>query len=226
MLQIVAPRNATAARLTAPPMGPQQQRRLHRLLSAVAPGTAADAPLPPAAAPAAAPPARHEARACVTLGYAELLAAAGAAVDASLQARIEAAYGFEGLGILAVTGVPRLAVLRRAMLPQAAEFAALPDPVKQKTETPHAFFQVGWSFGNEKLQGDRPDWAKGSYYANPLMDVPNSDPALVKQYPAFYEPNIWPSQELPGFEAAFKGLGCAIVDVGRSVFNGRILIFY
>ena len=38
---------------------------------------------------------------------------------------LEAAYGFEGLGILAVRGVPRLRVLRQNLLPLAAKYAAL-----------------------------------------------------------------------------------------------------
>jgi hypothetical protein len=32
---------------------------------------------------------------------------------------------------------------RQALLPLAAQFAHLPAEVKQKTETPHAFYQVG-----------------------------------------------------------------------------------
>ena len=187
-------------------MGHRERRRLCLLQRHLAAAPAAATASPAAARGAAAAP---EAQNCVTLGHAELLAALGGAAgaDPSLQARIEQAYGFGGLGILAVTGVPNLPALRRAMLPMAAQFAALPDPIKQRTETPHAFFQVGWSFGNEKLQGDMPDWAKGSYYANPLMDAPSSDPAQVKQFPAFYEPNVWPTRDLPGFETAFKDLG-------------------
>ena len=50
---------------------------------------------------------------------------------------------------------------RMAMLPLANSFAKLPDEIKKKTETPHAFYQVGWSYGNEKLQGNKPDYAKG-----------------------------------------------------------------
>lgn len=134
-----------------------------------------------------------------------------------LQGYIAAAYGYGGLGILAVTGVPELAALRQKMLPMSAQFAALPDAAKQKTETPHAFFQVGWSYGNEMLQGDQPDWAKGSYYANPLVDVPSDDPVMIRKFPSFLEPNVWPSEDLPEFEGAFKALGRAVVEVGRMV---------
>ena len=97
----------------------------------------------------------------------------------------------------------------------AAKFASLPDEVKKVTETPHAYFQVGWSHGNEKLQGDKPDWAKGSYYCNPLVDRPTEDEALIKQYPSFLEPNVWPTCSIPEFEGAFKSLGRQVVEVGR-----------
>jgi hypothetical protein len=48
-----------------------------------------------------------------------------------------------------------------ATLPLANSFAKLPNEAQKKTETPHAFYQVGWSYGNEKLQGNKPDYAKG-----------------------------------------------------------------
>lgn len=78
-----------------------------------------------------------------------------------LLAKIASAYGYDGLGILTVRDIPTLEEKRMAMLPLANSFAKLPDEVKRKTETPHAFYQVGWSYGNEKLQGNKPDYAKG-----------------------------------------------------------------
>ncbi|GMH49389.1 hypothetical protein TrRE_jg6139 [Triparma retinervis] len=134
-----------------------------------------------------------------------------------LLAKIETAYGYDGLGILTVRGIPTLEEKRMAMLPLANSFAKLPNEVKKKTETPHAFYQVGWSYGNEKLQGNKPDYAKGSYYCNPLVDVPSTDAELIKKFPSFLEPNIWPTEDLPGFEPAFKDLGRLVVDVGRMI---------
>ena len=155
-------------------------------------------------------------RACVCIAYCDL-ASSTTSVNPSLQLLIADAYGFSGLGILAVTGVPGVASARQDLLPMAAQFAALPAESKQKTETPHAFYQVGWSHGNEKLQGNRPDWAKGSYYANPLVDVPSTDADLVQRFPSFLEPNRWPTEDLPGFERAFKTLGRVVVRVGEMV---------
>lgn len=155
-------------------------------------------------------------RPCVHVRHEDLLAGLHAQMPA-LQAAVAQAYGYGGLGVLAVTGVPGLTEHRQKMLPLGARFAALPDAIKKKTETPHAFFQVGWSYGNEKLQGDQPDWAKGSYYANPLIDVPSDDTDLIAQFPSFLEPNVWPTEDMPEFEGAFKALGRAVVDVGRMV---------
>ena len=155
-------------------------------------------------------------RPCVCVRHADLVAGVHAQTPA-LQAAVAQAYGYGGLGVLAVTDVPQLTEHRQKMLPLGAKFAALPDATKRKTETPHAFFQVGWSYGNEKLQGDQPDWAKGSYYANPLVDVPSDDANLIARFPSFLEPNVWPTEDLPEFEGAFKALGRAVVDVGRMV---------
>lgn len=75
-------------------------------------------------------------------------------------------------------------------------------------------WSLGWSHGKEKLEG-KPDTAKGSYYFNPTYDRPVDDEAIIDQYPSFVHPNIWPSEsDCPGFVAACKDLGQAIVDVG------------
>ena len=80
--------------------------------------------------------------------------------------------------------MPGLAEARSELLPLASAFAALPDSAKVKYEVPSAYYAVGWSHGREKLQG-RPDYAKGSFYANPLDNAPFSDPKHIEQYPAF-----------------------------------------
>lgn len=135
----------------------------------------------------------------VTLEYAALVR------GDDLSAKIEEAYGVDGLGILTVSGVPGLKEARNKLLPLASEVAALPDDVKTKYELPEAFYAVGWSHGREKLQG-RPDYAKGSYYGNPLHNAPFSDPKVIKEFPAFAAPNKWPD-EVPNLEDAFMSAG-------------------
>lgn len=49
-------------------------------------------------------------------------------------------------------------------------------------------YNVGWSHGKEKM-GDKPDYAKGSFYANPKYDVAASDEE-IKAAPFFYPKNV------------------------------------
>ena len=126
------------------------------------------------------------------------------------------AFGIDGIGVLTVKNVPNYPSARKRLLPLSREFALLSDDVKAKYIHKESFYSFGWSHGIEKLQGN-PDLAKGSYYANPQFDKPIDDEQLIKQYPAFIHPNIWPKDDLPELEYAFKDLGNIIVSVGKLV---------
>ena len=54
------------------------------------------------------------------------------------------------------------------------------------------------------MAGGRPDLAKGSYYANPLFDSKTNDEQLKKKFSGIYTDNIWPKEDLPELEPAFK----------------------
>jgi len=92
----------------------------------------------------------------------------------------------------------------------------LPDEVKEKYSHPESFYSFGWSHGKEKLQGV-PDKSKGSYYANPQYDRPIEDDEIISKFPSFIHPNIWPKDDLPELESAFKELGQLIVSIGKLV---------
>jgi hypothetical protein len=130
-----------------------------------------------------------------------------------LTEEIARAYGATGLGILTVEGIPELDEARSNLLPLAHRFASLSDEIKEKYTIEDAFYAFGWSRGKEKLDGQF-DYSKGSYYNNPQYDRPVDDEELIKKFPAFIHPNIWPSEDLPEMEAAFKALGQLIVAVG------------
>mmetsp|Transcript_29811 Transcript_29811/g.55241 ORF Transcript_29811/g.55241 Transcript_29811/m.55241 type:complete len:397 (+) Transcript_29811:22-1212(+) len=130
-----------------------------------------------------------------------------------LTAEIERAYGVDGLGILTVEGIPELSDARSNLLPLAHRFASLSDEKKEKYTIEDAFYAFGWSRGKEKLDGQF-DYSKGSYYNNPQYDRPVDDEELIKKFPSFIHPNIWPSEDVPELEAAFKALGQLIVAVG------------
>ncbi|TYZ58791.1 hypothetical protein PybrP1_001567 [[Pythium] brassicae (nom. inval.)] len=133
---------------------------------------------------------------------------------ADLSAAIEEAFGYDGMGILAVSGVPGLNPKRETLLPLAFQFANMPDAVKDRCTLEKAYYSFGWSHGKENLQG-KPDFSKGSYYNNPETNDPTAgDAELIERFPSFFHPNIWPTEELPALESAFMDLGQLIVDTG------------
>jgi len=113
-----------------------------------------------------------------------------------------------------VRGVPDFVQRRATLLPLARRFANLPEETKLKYEHPQSHFNFGWSHGKETLAG-KPDLAKGSFYANPMYDRPFADDAaLVEKFPSFCAPNIWPTEDLPELEPAFKALGTLVCETG------------
>ena len=155
----------------------------------------------------------------VTIAYQELVRFSQDPVNASvgLLEKVGKAFGSdkECLGILAVTDVPLLAEKRLTLLPLARKVALLED--KTEVESPESNYQTGWSHGKEIFAG-KPDYAKGSFYANPLIDdittIRQVSKDLQKSNPAFFGPNIWPNKSLTDLEPAFKDLGQLVIHVG------------
>ncbi|XP_073145404.1 uncharacterized protein [Henckelia pumila] len=145
----------------------------------------------------------------VTIPYTELKDQ-----SADLSGKIEQGFGPNGLGILSISEVPGYTSLRRNLLQLAPRLANLPDEVKNKLEDPYSRYNIGWSHGKEQLESGKPDMMKGSYYANPILDVPTTVLSHVERYPSYCGPNIWPRDAVPELEFAFKALGKLILDVG------------
>eukprot|EP00899_Mesostigma_viride_P009496 jgi/Mesvir1/18548/Mv17066-RA.1 len=148
----------------------------------------------------------------VTLTYDELIHR-----NHNLGDRISQAFGEGGLGLLTVAGVPGYLEQRAALLPLAQQLASLPEDALARLEDPESHFSFGWSCGKETLQDGRPDYFKGSFYANPTVDKVTDDLSLMALHPSYCRPNIWPVQDLPALEPAFKALGATIVHVGTLV---------
>lgn len=52
------------------------------------------------------------------------------------------------------------------------------------------------------------DTMKGSFYANPVLDEPDTTLEQKLKYPEYYSHNIWPTEDgIEDFEGAFKSLG-------------------
>lgn len=142
---------------------------------------------------------------------------------ARLIEKIGIAFGPDGLGLVAVEGVPGFAEKRERLLRLGARLPDLPDILE--CELPHAHYSTGWSHGREQLAPGQPDWAKGSFYANPWQDSlveylakRDSHRAAywkeqAEKCPAFYADNVWP-QSLPELREAFMDLGQNMMHVG------------
>ncbi|XP_024523436.1 uncharacterized protein LOC112343704 [Selaginella moellendorffii] len=145
----------------------------------------------------------------VTIDFSELQ---NEAVDFSEE--LEAGFGAQGLGIIAVSNVPGFTEMRSNLLNLAQSLSSLPENALKELEDPASRFSFGWSHGKEFLESGQPDELKASFYANPIVDRPTDDPALIERYPSYCRANLWPGKELPDLESSFKKLGSLIVKVG------------
>ena len=192
----------------------------------------------------------------IKISYDGLVAACSNNDHSSIDNLIDQAYAnSSSLGILAITDIPSLPSLRSKLLALAPKLAALPPHQLEEITAPQSQYQVGWSHGREKLEGDKLDFSKASYYANPLTDdlvesmlerrryyhgdnhevvhdkqqmeeVLKWDESLhqikteeelrqlANANPAFFAPNVWPTNSLPELETALKEMGQLIHQVG------------
>ena len=161
----------------------------------------------------------------VTISYSDLVNFAGDGQSVTTSSRcvlenIALAFGQEqphSLGIVAITDVPTLTAKRRRLLPMARQVALLENKTEVICETSN--YQTGWSHGKESFAG-KPDLAKGSFYANPLIDdlstIRQDIPAAFREKnPGFFAPNVWPLESIPELEGAFKDLALLVIQVGR-----------
>ncbi|KAJ3416109.1 hypothetical protein HDV05_003078 [Chytridiales sp. JEL 0842] len=118
------------------------------------------------------------------------------------------------LGIVVISNLPdSYKPMRQRLLTLASKFAHLPEDVKETCVTAPPYF-FGWSHGKEVIEG-KPDTAKGSYYNNPVYEIPPSDdPEYPTKFPAYGQPNVWPKEHLPDLQPAFMDLGGFITSVG------------
>ncbi|GMI47074.1 hypothetical protein TrCOL_g3500 [Triparma columacea] len=125
--------------------------------------------------------------------------------ESSLNDKIERAYGPGALGVIAIRGIPGFIEAKQKLLPQSHTLAHLPQETLKTLEDEKSMFNAGWSHGKEKL-GDKPDFAKGSFYFNPLSDAPGTKEDREK-FPVSYPCNVWPKSSMPNFEGDAKALG-------------------
>ncbi|XP_078428105.1 2-oxoglutarate (2OG) and Fe(II)-dependent oxygenase superfamily protein isoform X3 [Wolffia australiana] len=145
----------------------------------------------------------------ITISYSELQD-----TELDLSAKIKEGFGPHGLGIISISDVPEFSHLRRSLLHLSPRLARLSEKYKEELEDPESRYNFGWSHGKEKLESGKLDTFKGSFYANPILDVPTNDLSLIERYPSYCRPNKWPANSLPELERAFKALGKLMLDIG------------
>ena len=65
------------------------------------------------------------------------------------------------------------------------------------------------------MEGGEPDVRKGSFYFNPIYDLP---PKRRTDFPEYYRCNIWPHKgHVPGMETSFKKMGRLVNAVALSL---------
>jgi len=129
-----------------------------------------------------------------------------------LEEKLEKAFGLvDGIGIIAIRNVPNFVKLKESVLRLAHPLAHLPPEALEDLEDVKSMYNVGWSHGKEMLK-KKPDFAKASFYFNPLTDTPGT-PEERRRYPVSYPCNRWPTQSLPKLEPSAKALGSLMKDV-------------
>ena len=127
---------------------------------------------------------------------------------------IEKAFGKNSLGLIVIKDIPELSKLRDNLIKNGRKVVNLKN-IESYSDS-ESNYAVGWSCGKEKMKNGIADFAKGSYYANPIHDKPTDNQELMDKYPGSYTPNIWP-KEVPEFESSFKELGQTIYIIGLLV---------
>lgn len=131
--------------------------------------------------------------------------------DKDLSQMIIDAYGANSVGALAIRGIPNWLDMCHQTLPLAHSLAKLPKEELDKLEDEASMYNAGWSLGKEKM-GDTPDFAKASFYFNPLVDDPS--PELREEYPWALPANKWPDEaSIPHFKDRCKELGSVMKEV-------------
>jgi len=129
--------------------------------------------------------------------------------DADLSEQLLAAWGEDGVGVVAIRGVPGWQDQCGAVLGLAHRLARLPAEALAKLEHEGSMYNAGWSYGKEKL-GDKPDFAKGSFYFNPLANRPGTEKDR-ELFPWAMPVNLWPA-DIPELEPAAMRLGRTMRD--------------
>mmetsp|Transcript_17708 Transcript_17708/g.30084 ORF Transcript_17708/g.30084 Transcript_17708/m.30084 type:complete len:348 (-) Transcript_17708:624-1667(-) len=131
-------------------------------------------------------------------------------IESNLNDQILKAFGPDGLGLICIKGVPGFLQAKLGLLEKGHQLSHSDKQVLDSLEDEKSLYNAGWSFGKEKL-GDGVDTSKGSFYFNPVTDVPGTEEDR-ERFPCSYPCNIWPKQ-IDAFENNAKRLGLLLRDI-------------
>ena len=109
----------------------------------------------------------------ITISYTELHQSSPS--PSTLFAKIAQGFGNQDdcKGIIAITDIPNYPALRSKALTLIHRLATqTSQEVLEELEDPKSYYAVGWSHGKEKVEADKFDLGKGSFYFNPITDDP------------------------------------------------------
>lgn len=140
----------------------------------------------------------------VSISYEDLVSFDGSCTaGVELIESVGAAFGPQGMGILAVRNVPDFEEKRRTLLPLAAKLPELPDLDSCVVES--SMYSIGWSHGKEALASGKRDVSKGSFYVNPFTKQDDDTT------------NVWPNDSLPQLKPAVLEMADLLQKVGYLV---------
>eukprot|EP00629_Pelagomonadales_sp_RCC1024_P015074 CAMPEP_0119293282 /NCGR_PEP_ID=MMETSP1329-20130426/45772_1 /TAXON_ID=114041 /ORGANISM="Genus nov. species nov., Strain RCC1024" /LENGTH=359 /DNA_ID=CAMNT_0007294145 /DNA_START=59 /DNA_END=1135 /DNA_ORIENTATION=+ len=146
----------------------------------------------------------------------------GGTDDAAIGKKIAKAFGPDGLGVLAVTDVPKeVSKQRIKLLELGRRLGTLPEETLARYERPELHYCAGWSRGREKFKG-KLDTAKGSWYANGLYeDAAEGSQDLKARYPESTTEPEWPGEDVVGgdLRGAFRALSRSLYDMSLHVLR-------
>ncbi|EGD81582.1 hypothetical protein PTSG_02297 [Salpingoeca rosetta] len=132
-----------------------------------------------------------------------------------LSKQVKEAFDKDGMGLIAVTGLPDDYLdMCKNVHSAVRAFANLPEEERKQFEVP-PFYQRGWDHGHELMKDGHPDLSKGSFYFNPGQDAfEDVDAETAKKYPTFFGKNVFPKTQVPEFEPAVKRCSKFMQEVG------------
>ena len=114
--------------------------------------------------------------------------------------------------------------MKNKVLPLSYNLANLPVEELDKLEDPDSLYNSGWSYGKEQLKPNKVDKSKGSFYFNPLVDIPGTEEDRTK-YPISYPINKWPSSNSESCNAVSE-LEPTCKEIGTLMKNVAVLVAY